>query len=91
MSDFKKNKKSNKNSKISNGPKREDNVTEKDKFFLGKSLFIWMFTCYASISIAKCMYGEIQGVQAVWQESSVYIQSVITLLIGYYFGTKQIE
>jgi hypothetical protein len=73
----------------SNPLKSEGDVTEKDKFLLGRNLIFWVLGCYIIIGGTHCMYGYVKGVEIVWQNSSVFFQSVLTLLVGYYFGTKQ--
>jgi hypothetical protein len=70
--------------------KSEKDVTEKDKFLLGRNLIFWVLICYVIIGSINCMFGDVKGVEIVWQNASVFFQSILTLLIGYYFGTKQV-
>jgi hypothetical protein len=68
---------------------KRDRVTEKDKFeYATRTLLPMIIGMYFIIGAAKCMYGEVKGVETVWQVSSIFFQSVMMLVIGSYFGKK---
>lgn len=68
---------------------RQTEVTPKDKFKLGTKLIYWILLGYVIAAAVNCLYGDIESVKVVWQNASVFFQSVLMLIIGYYFGSKE--
>ena len=66
-------------------------LTEHMKFKWGSTLVYVCIALYVLFAIIECRYGEFTKVDQVWKHSIVFIPSIITLILGYYFGKESKE
>jgi hypothetical protein len=69
--------------KIENVP-----VTEKDIFNLSKYILLAAALMYIAVAIARAN-SETAGIKEVWEYSKVFLNSIISLVLGLYFGRKE--
>ena len=64
-----------------------ENVTDKDKFRLAAKILLIAAVIFVIIAVIQCYLGnDNEAVNKVWSFSSVALNSIVSLIIGYYFG-----
>lgn len=65
-------------------------VTAKDLFELGKRILLAVLFLLVFVSGARIGYDDsLSGVKEVWEFSKVFLSSIVSLILGYYFGDKK--
>lgn len=67
---------------------RQKDVSEKDVFNLAKSILLACAIIFIIIASLRARYGDQAGVKDVWDFSKVALNSIISLVLGLYFGAK---
>ena len=62
-------------------------VTSQDKFNLAKKILFVSAIIFVLIAVAQSFIKS-NGVEKVWDYSSVALNSIISVIIGYYFGKE---
>ena len=62
-------------------------VTSQDKFNLAKKILLVAAVVFVLIAAAQA-FSDRSGVEKVWDYSSVALNSIISVIIGYYFGKE---
>jgi len=62
-------------------------VTERDKFRLAKYILLIAVFIFFVVAV---FYGSVDknAAEKIWNFTSVAVNSIVTLVIGYYFGTQ---
>lgn len=63
------------------------NVTAFDKFRLAKLILIFSAILYVLAAVAYILIPE--KTKEVWEHAKVVLNSIVTLVIGFYFGRKE--
>jgi hypothetical protein len=64
-------------------------VSERDIFRLAKLILIICTGIYVLIAIFKVTLQKEKGIDDVWEYSKVVLNSIISLVLGLYFGQKK--
>ncbi|MGI4749227.1 MAG: hypothetical protein ACRYFB_01215 [Janthinobacterium lividum] len=64
-------------------------VSERDIFRLAKLILIICTGIYVLIAIFKVSLEKEKGIDDVWEYSKVVLNSIISLVLGLYFGQKK--
>lgn len=62
-------------------------VTPRDKFILAKNILLVSAILYAAVATAY-IYICPNNIEKVWDYSKVALNSLISIIIGFYFGSK---
>lgn len=62
-------------------------VSPLDKFKLAKLILIFATLLYVLAAIAYILIPE--GTREIWDHAKVLLNSIVTLVIGFYFGSKE--
>lgn len=75
------------------------NVTDYDIFKLAKLILLWSAISFLSLAALRIFYPVFQswscksisdeGMKEVWDYSKVILNSIVSLVLGLYFGSKQ--
>lgn len=65
-----------------------ENVTPKDKFKLAARILAFAAVFFVVFALLESFFSDHDGVEKVWDFASVALNSIVSLIIGYYFGTK---
>lgn len=63
-------------------------VSDRDIFKLAKAILIVCATIYMAIALLKVFLSG-KGIDDVWEYSKVFLNSIISLVLGLYFGQKK--
>ena len=63
-------------------------VSDKDIFNLAKSILMWCAVIFIIIALLRAFLFDNAGVTDVWDFSKVALNSIISLVLGLYFGAK---
>lgn len=73
--------------------KEKEHVNPYDIFRLAKGILIVAAGIYVLLALTRIFYegsdGNTQGVEEVWEYSKVFLNSIVSLVLGLYFGAKQ--
>jgi hypothetical protein len=64
-------------------------VSEKDVFILAKVILLVCAIIYIIIALLKIYLNDAKGISEVWEYSKVFLNSIISLVLGLYFGQKK--
>lgn len=64
-------------------------VSEKDVFILAKVILLVCAIIYVVIALFKIYLNDAKGISEVWEYSKVFLNSIISLVLGLYFGQKK--
>jgi len=64
-------------------------VSEQDIFKLAKSILVVCAIVYMIIAMLKVFLCSGKGIDEVWEYSKVFLNSIISLVLGLYFGQKK--
>jgi hypothetical protein len=64
-------------------------VSEKDIFKLAKIILLACSIFFFIIAMFKIFMDDAKGVSEVWEYSKVFLNSIISLVLGLYFGQKK--
>ena len=64
-------------------------VSERDIFRLAKLILIICTGIYVLIALFKMILEKDKGIDDVWEYSKVVLNSIISLVLGLYFGQKK--
>lgn len=64
-------------------------VSERDIFRLAKLILIICTGIYVLIALFKMILEKEKGIDDVWEYSKVVLNSIISLVLGLYFGQKK--
>jgi len=63
-------------------------VSDKDIFQLAKKILIWCAILYIIVATARIFF-ENKGTIEVWDYTKVVLNSIVSLVLGLYFGSKR--
>ncbi len=63
-------------------------VSDKDIFQLAKKILIWCAILYIIVATARIFF-ETKGTIEVWDYTKVVLNSIVSLVLGLYFGSKK--
>jgi hypothetical protein len=73
--------------------KEKDHVNPYDIFRLAKGILIVATIIYATLALIRIFYKgdncNNEGIKEVWEYSKVFLNSIVSLVLGLYFGAKQ--
>jgi len=73
--------------------KEKDNVSPYDIFRLAKGILIVAAGIYVLLALIRIFYpgnsSNDEGIKEVWEYSKVLLNSIVSLVLGLYFGSKQ--
>lgn len=64
-------------------------VSAKDIFLLGKKILLAILILFICISAIRISLDPKDGPKEVWEFSKVFLSSIVSLVLGYYFGDKK--
>ena len=64
-------------------------VSERDIFKLAKLILLVCAILYLVIASLKIYLNDAKGINEVWEYSKVFLNSIISLVLGLYFGQKK--
>lgn len=64
-------------------------VSERDIFRLAKLILIICTGIYVLIALSKIFLEKEKGIDDVWEYSKVVLNSIVSLVLGLYFGQKK--
>jgi hypothetical protein len=64
-------------------------VNAKDIFLLGKKILLAILILFIVISATRISLDPKDGPKEVWEFSKVFLSSIVSLVLGYYFGEKK--
>ncbi len=64
-------------------------LSDRDIFDLGKKILFSILVLFICVSVVHMIFDKYEGVKEVWEFSKVFLSSVVTLILGYYFGDKK--
>ena len=67
---------------------KRETVSEKDIFNLAKYILLFSCLIYVFIAALRIFY-ENKGVIEVWEYSKIVLNSIISLVLGLYFGHRK--
>jgi len=67
----------------------ETEVSDKDIFRLGKFILLFCGLAYIFIAALKIIQPASEAVDEVWNHATVFLTSIISLVLGLYFGQKK--
>jgi len=65
---------------------RDKDVTDKDILALAKKILLFCFFLFVIIALVRGIFPDSKGAQDVWDFSKVAINSIVSLVLGLYFG-----
>ena|ERR1700761_5664262 len=72
--------------------KEKDDVNPYDVFRLAKGILIVAASIYLLLALIRIFYDGScanEGIKEVWEYSKVFLNSIVSLVLGLYFGAKQ--
>jgi hypothetical protein len=67
----------------------EEDVSDKDIFKLAKVILLFCGLAYILIAVLKIFSPVSEAVDEVWDHATVFLTSIISLVLGLYFGQKK--
>lgn len=67
----------------------ETEVSDKEIFKLGKFILLFCGLAYVLIATLKITNPASEAVDEVWNHATVFLTSIISLVLGLYFGQKK--
>ena len=64
-------------------------VSERDIFKLAKVILLVCSVFFVIIAMFKIFMNDAKGISEVWEYSKVFLNSIISLVLGLYFGHKK--
>jgi hypothetical protein len=71
---------------------KEDDVSPKDVFRFAKQVLLYLLGLYTLIAVSYLVFSQINGnkeaIKDVWDFTKVAVNSLVSLVIGFYFGNR---